>query len=160
MREKKEKTEAKNDPADDTLSIPETAAVAEEASQKKEPQQKSGVIKVALPDDVSQMVSAAIKTLRDRGQEIKAEELLRGLFLSITKENVDRLVLEHTPDEYYLEEARKLPELNAVLIRHAKKALLQVERPMKRRIRRVELTGDEPGACSAGDLKNCLEVKL
>jgi len=88
----------------DSVSQSETP-VNPEVKRRKKPEPQSSVLKVPLPEDVSQRVSEAVKTLRDRGYECRPEELLKPILLTITQDRIEKLILEHTPDEYYLERA-------------------------------------------------------
>jgi hypothetical protein len=139
MKERKEKAKKNESGSVDTLPVHENVGSPVELGEKRELKSKPSILKITLPEEVSQIVDDAIKTLRARGHEIRAEELLREELLTITKEKVDKLVLQYTPDEYYLEQARKLPEANALLVRQAKKMMLKAGTSSKTRKRRVQL---------------------
>lgn len=98
---------------------------------RKRIEAQSSALKVALPEDVSHLVSATLNTLRERGRDMGAEELLHSVFTMITQKRLDHLLLEYTPDEYYLQRARELPELHAALIKQAKHAVLRGDQPPK-----------------------------
>ncbi|HLD99081.1 MAG TPA: hypothetical protein VJB59_02415 [Bdellovibrionota bacterium] len=102
---------------------------------RQEPQ--SHLLKITLPEEVSNRVSDALKTLKERGQECKPDELLAPILMTITQERLDKLILQHTPDEYYLEKARELPELNAIFIKQAKRAILN--KGVRRRQRKSKM---------------------
>jgi hypothetical protein len=104
------------------------------------------LLKVALPHEQSELVRQALKTLRDRGAILRVEELLSEVIETITPERMERAILAYTPDEYYLREARNIPDLHALLIRHAKKAVLGGG---ERRVRRKKAT-EGHAVCSEG----------
>ncbi len=81
-------------------------------------------LKIMLPTGVSQRVLAALKELKGRKVDCKAEELLHEFLNQLTDEYLQAQIQHRTPEEYYLEAASQIPELRAKLIEQAKSALL------------------------------------
>ena len=131
MKMDQEKIDDNETTASNLFGVAEEPKVPSVRKRRTRIEVQSSALKVALPEDVSNLVSATLSTLKERGRDIRAEELLHSVFTMITQKRLDQLLLEHTPDEYYLQRARELPELHAALIKQAKHAVLRGEHPPK-----------------------------
>jgi|GEM_PF-4871289 len=80
-------------------------------------------LRVSVPHDLSVKLRAAMQELRARGASISAEDLLGGFWGKVGDSYIAEEITRFTPEDYYLEAARKIPELRERLIQQAKKAL-------------------------------------
>lgn len=87
----------------------------------------AGGLKIALPPEMANRLQEAYATLRDRGYDGKIEDVLASLWDQATDEWCEARVESLTPDEYYLEATKQLPEIRQKLVDQAKKALLKAK---------------------------------
>lgn len=102
--------------------VVETKPAREKKVQVKADQQG---IKVVLPMDVSQRLNDVYTTLKERGFAGKVDDLLVGFWEQVNQEWCDARIEALTPDEYYLDATKQLPEVRQKLVDQAKKALLK-----------------------------------
>jgi hypothetical protein len=97
-------------------------------NRKKEaaPKTENVGAKINLPAEMSQKVQEALATLRERGYAGKAEDFLAILWDQVTDEWCEVRVEALTPDEFYLDATKQIPEVRQKLVDQAKKALLKV----------------------------------
>lgn len=105
----------------------ETQTKKAKAPKEKKPVAKSdgGGLKIALPPEMANRIQEAYATLKDRGYDGKIEDVLATLWDQATDEWCEARVESLTPDEYYLEATKQLPEIRQKLVDQAKKALLK-----------------------------------
>ena len=101
------------------------AAPKTERKRSVEVDGEPGVVRVKLPLAVGLKAREVVAELKARGAQVSVEELLAEYMDSIPASYFQTQVLRRTPEDYYLEAASKVPELRAMLIRKAKKGLLQ-----------------------------------
>lgn len=80
-------------------------------------------LRISLPVELSSQVRHAIAELKTRGKAVSAEEILGDFFIGLSAQYLIDKITSLTPEEYYLEEALKIPELREKLIQQAKKSL-------------------------------------
>lgn len=81
------------------------------------------VIKVQLPKEAATRVQMALSVLKERKADTKVDELLSEFLNGITEEYLDAQIEKRTPEDYYFEAAKNIPELREKIIQQAKKAL-------------------------------------
>ncbi len=79
--------------------------------------------KIALPEEVLNQAQATHKELKERGANIKLDDLLSEAMLAITDEYWDRQLDRFTPDEYLLMTVVQNPEARRLMVEKAKKVL-------------------------------------
>lgn len=82
--------------------------------------------KIAIPTEISQRIQDSFTTLKERGYVGKIEDMLTVLWEQVTPEWCEGRVEALTPDEYYLDATKQIPEIRQKLVDQAKKALLKV----------------------------------
>jgi hypothetical protein len=111
------------------------------------------VIKIQLPREAALKVQSTLRVLKERKAEIKADELISEFLNSISAEYLDDQIEKRTPQDYYFEAARNIPELRDKIIQQAKKALQRNDRsfvkaiptePRKRKAKeKLQVVADE-----------------
>jgi hypothetical protein len=82
-------------------------------------------LKIAIPAEISQRLQDSYNTLKERGYTGRIEDLMTVLWEQVTGEWCEARVEALTPDEYYLEATKQIPEVRQKLVDQAKKALLK-----------------------------------
>lgn len=85
-------------------------------------------ITVKLPREAALKVSAALQTLTERKAEACVDKLLADFLQGVSEDYLELQVERMTPEEYYLEAAKSIPELREKIIQQAKKALQKGDR--------------------------------
>ncbi len=102
---------------------PETKPVREKkTAAKAEP----AGLKIAIPAEISLRLQDSFTTLKERGYSGKIEDMLTILWEQATPEWCEARIEALTPDEYYLDATKQIPEVRQKLVDQAKKALLKV----------------------------------
>lgn len=83
-------------------------------------------LKIAIPFDISMRLQDAYATLKERGYAGKMEDMLTVLWDQVTTEWCEARIEALTPDEYYLDATKQIPEVRQKLVDQAKKALLKI----------------------------------
>lgn len=96
---------------------------SEETKNKKKPEAKNILQRISLPDDVAAKAIETLQTLKDRGAEIKLEEIFHDLFERADERYWNRQIERLTPDTYIFEQAKSDPALMMALIKKAKRGL-------------------------------------
>jgi hypothetical protein len=86
------------------------------------------VIKVQLPRDAALRVQSALQTLKERKADTKVDELLSDFLNGLTEEYLDDQIEKRTPEDFYFEAAKNIPELREKIIQQAKKLLQKNEK--------------------------------
>jgi hypothetical protein len=96
-------------------------------SKEKKAKEKidTGAIKIQLPPLVSQKITDLQNQLKDRGYNGKIDDILSVIWDQITDEWCEVRVEALTPDEYYLNAIKNLPDVRQKIVDQAKKALLK-----------------------------------
>lgn len=110
----------------ENLSAESTTELKTEA---KKPVQDYPVLKVQLPREAALKVQSALQVLRERKADTKIDELLAEYLEAVTEDYFEIQIEKRTPEDYYFEAAKNIPELREKVILQAKKALQQ--RPEK-----------------------------
>jgi len=87
------------------------------------------IIKVQLPREAAIKVQSALLVLRERKADTKADELIAEFLDGVTEEYLDSQIEKRTPEDYYFEAAKSIPELREKIIQQTKKALQKTDRP-------------------------------
>lgn len=114
-------SESKRSDAGETLEKSETKLRLKKV--RVDGEADAAVMRVVLPANVASKLREAIMELKDRGAAVTAEELLSPFWGGMKADYIETQVTKGTPDDYYLEAARKVPELREKLIQQAKRAL-------------------------------------
>lgn len=96
---------------------------SEENKNKKKPEAKSSLQRVSLPEDVASKANETLQTLKDRGADVKLEELFHDLLERVDDRYWKRQIERLTPDTFIFEQAKSDPELLQALIKKAKRGL-------------------------------------
>ena len=86
------------------------------------------IIKVQLPREAAIKVYQAFQTLKDRKSDAKVDEILAEYLNGVSEAYLDDQIDKRTPEEFYFEAARNIPELREKIIQQAKKALQRTEK--------------------------------
>ena len=86
------------------------------------------VIKVQLPKDAALRVQSALQTLKERKADTKVDELLTDFLNGLADEYLDDQIEKRTPEDFYFEAAKNIPELREKIIQQAKKLLQKTEK--------------------------------
>ncbi len=86
------------------------------------------MIKVQLPKEAALRVQATLQVLRERKSDTKVDDLLSEFLNSIGEDYLENQVEKRTPEDYYFEAARNIPELREKIIQQAKKALQKTDK--------------------------------
>ena len=96
-------------------------------------------VRVALPEAIAEKVQKTLVQLKDRGADLKADDLLAVLFNGLDDRYLSGQLELLTPPSFYLERAKEHPELLARLIQQAKQGVMRIgrgETPVKPRQKR------------------------
>ena len=100
-------------------------------------------VRIALPEIIAEKVQKTLLRLKERGADVKADELLSNLFVKFDEKYLNDQLEALTPASYYLELAKDHPQLLAKLIQQAKLGIAQLERgepPVKTRKKRTTVS--------------------
>ncbi len=103
----------------------------EEMKNKKKAEPKGQLFRVALPEHIGAKAQEAIAALKERGADLKLEDLLKELIDKADERYFDRQVEKLTPDTFIFEQAKNHPEILASLIKKAKRAIEQKSKPTR-----------------------------
>lgn len=114
--------------SESNLSERSTGSVTTKTPKEKKasPKAENTGLKIALPSEVSARIQEAYATLKDRGYDGKIEDLLSTLWDQATTDWCEARIEALTPDEYYLDATKQIPEVRQKLVDQAKKALLKI----------------------------------
>lgn len=84
-------------------------------------------LKITLPIEVSQRIQDSFAVLKDRGYGGKIEDMIMVIWEQISLDWCEARIDALTPDEYYLDATKQLPEIRQKLVDQAKKALLKAK---------------------------------
>ncbi len=104
---------------------------------------ESLALRVRLPVTVDERVRKILNELKQRGSSISPELILSKFWEQLTDSYLEEQLVRNTREEYFLEEASKIPEIREKLIQQAKKALSAVAsgpKPVKKRVRQPKVT--------------------
>ena len=107
---------------------------------KRETKMSPVGVRVALPEPIAEKVQKILQQLKERGADVKADDLLSNLFVKLDEKYLNEQLEAWTPAFYYLELAKAHPQLFSRLIQQAKQGVLQLERgeqPVKTRKKRI-----------------------
>ena len=90
--------------------------------------QKQKLLKIELPEEISQMANETMMHLKKRGANIKCEAIFAALFADLDKKYFDKQIDRLTPDDYLLELVKQNPEAHLHLVLQAKRILNAVNR--------------------------------
>lgn len=88
-------------------------------------------LKIQVPSDAAHKIQETYQTLKERGYTGKIEDILSVFWEQVTTEWAESRIEALTPDEYYLEAIRLMPEVRQKLVDQAKKALLKAKDDLK-----------------------------
>ncbi|MBU6375027.1 MAG: hypothetical protein KGQ59_03455 [Bdellovibrionales bacterium] len=101
---------------------------SEENKNRKKSESKNGSSKISLPDVVAIKANETLQALKDRGAEVRIEELFQDLFEKADERYWSRQIERLTPDSYIFEQAKSDPALMMALIKKAKRGLEKKQR--------------------------------
>ncbi len=145
MESLNEKTKSNATPAS---SDNESASTTHEKTEKRSGRStgsdsESLALRVRLPVTVDERVRKILNELKLRGSSIAPELILSKFWEQLTDSYLEEQLVRNTREEYFLEEASKIPEIREKLIQQAKKALSAVAsgpKPVKKRVRQPKVT--------------------
>jgi hypothetical protein len=105
----------------------EDATVQQKINLKLETKQELRIVRIRLGDVVSVKAQETLKTLKERGSDVKLEDLFEELLNNADEGYWDRQVERFTPDDYLLDLARRNPEARKYLILQAKRVMASLE---------------------------------
>lgn len=96
-------------------------------SKEKKTKEKTeiGALKIQAPIHVAQKVIELQAQLKDRGYTGKIDDILSIIWDQITAEWCETRLEALTPDEYYLNAVKNLPDVRQKIVDQAKKALVK-----------------------------------
>ena len=93
-------------------------------------------VRASLPESTAEKVQKTLLGLKERGADVKADDLLGEIFLKVDEAYLSRQLEHFTPASYYLTKAAEHPELLLRLIQKAKQGISLLERGEKFVVRR------------------------
>ncbi len=84
-------------------------------------------LKLTLPMEVSQRLQDSFAVLKDRGYGGKIEDMIMIIWEQTSLDWCEARIDALTPDEYYLDATKQIPEIRQKLVDQAKKALLKAK---------------------------------
>jgi hypothetical protein len=96
-------------------------------TKEKKPKEKVEAIglKIQIPTNISQKIMHLQNQLRDRGYAGKTDDILSVIWDQITEDWCEARLEALTPDEYYLNAIKNLPDVRQKIVDQAKKALVK-----------------------------------
>jgi uncharacterized membrane protein YheB (UPF0754 family) len=118
-------------------------------------------IKIQLPREAAIKIQAALQVLKERKADTKADELLAEFLETVTDDYLDLQIEKRTPEDYYFEAAKTIPDLREKIIQQTKKALQRTDKtlvslpaPETKKARKKEKASDSSAALSTGTSAN------
>lgn len=107
--------------------VTENAKTKEKKAKEKLAKEKIDVgnTKIQLPLAVSQKINDLQNQLKERGYNGKVDDILSVIWEQITDEWCEARIEALTPDDYYLNAIKNLPDVRQKIVDQAKKALLK-----------------------------------
>lgn len=115
----------------------------------------AGLVRVKLPAQIGAKVRETLSELRSRGASASADELLADYLAEIPEKYFEAQLTARTPDDFYLDAIREMPEVRERLLRQAKRALYQKKTGSE--VKRGRKPRGETGSAAA--LLEATEVK-
>ena len=101
---------------------------SEENKNKRKSETKSSLQRVSLPEDVASKANETLQVLKERGADIKLEEIFQELFERVDERYWNRQIERLTPETFIFEQAKSDPVLMMALIKKAKRGLEKQQR--------------------------------
>lgn len=107
--------------------ILETQSAKEKNPKDKKIKEKieAGGLKIQVPSSISQKISDLQNQLKERGYMGKMDDILSTMWDQVTSDWCEARLEALTPDEYYLNAIKNLPEVRQKIVDQAKKALIK-----------------------------------
>lgn len=84
-------------------------------------------LKIQVPTHIAQNIIDLQSQLKDRGYSGKTEDILSVMWDQITADWCEARLEALTPDEYYLDAIKNLPDVRQKIVDQAKKALIKAK---------------------------------
>jgi hypothetical protein len=110
----------------------EKEALETQSAKEKTPKDKKikekievGGLKIQVPSHISQKIIDLQNQLKERGYMGKMDDILSTMWDQVTSDWCEARLEALTPDEYYLNAIKNLPDVRQKIVDQAKKALIK-----------------------------------
>jgi hypothetical protein len=104
----------------------ESVVKTQKAKEKKTKEKlEVGALKIQAPTEISQKIIDLQSQLKDRGYTGKVDDILSIIWDQINADWCEARLEALTPDEYYLNAVKNLPDIRQKIVDQAKKALIK-----------------------------------